>query len=166
MPSCSRPRCTRSGAFELGGEDLGVVDGEQVRVLGFDVAPQCLDPGLVGGGVGPPEVLADGDQGHECPGLARAHLGAVVRHRQQDRGGLVIEVDVVGMVETPLQVREEPFGLEAGQEHDFDLTEVASAHNRVAIHLREWASLRCERSSSPHSSNTARISASSEASSP
>src|SRR5487761_1113982 len=51
--------------FELGGEDGGVGEGEQVGVLGLDVAPQRLDPGLVGRGVGPPEVLADGEQRHE-----------------------------------------------------------------------------------------------------
>ena len=94
---------------------------EQVRVLGFDVTPQCLDPGLVGRGVGPAEVLADRQQRHERPGLTGAHLGAVVGHGEQDRGGVVVEVDVVGVVEAPLQPVEQPFGLQAGQEHDLDL---------------------------------------------
>ncbi len=34
-----------SGPFELGGEDGGVGDVEQVGPLGFDVAPEGLDPG-------------------------------------------------------------------------------------------------------------------------
>ncbi len=38
----------------LGG---GVADREQVRVLALEVPVQAFDPGLVGGGAGPAEVL-------------------------------------------------------------------------------------------------------------
>ena len=37
---------------ELGAQGGGVADGEQMGVLGLDVAEQRLDPGLVGRGAG------------------------------------------------------------------------------------------------------------------
>ena len=56
-----------SDAFEFGGEDGGVVDGFEVGVLAFDVSPEALDPGLVGWGGGPPEVLGDGESSATFP---------------------------------------------------------------------------------------------------
>ena len=44
-----------------------------------------------------------------------------VRHGQQDRGGGLVEVDILGGIQAPLQIGEEPFGLEAGQEQHLDL---------------------------------------------
>ena len=44
--------------FEFGAEHSRVDDGEQVGVLGFDVAPERFDPGLVGRGGRASEVLA------------------------------------------------------------------------------------------------------------
>jgi len=42
---------------QLGSQHGGVVDAEQVGPLGLDVAEQGLDPGLVGRGSRPAEVL-------------------------------------------------------------------------------------------------------------
>ncbi len=45
----------------------------------------------------------------------------VVGHGEQDRGRVVVEVDVIGVVETPLEPVEQALGLEAAEEHDLDL---------------------------------------------
>ena len=48
-----------------------------------------------GGRGGPPEVLGDRAGGHEAGGVAGAHLGAVVRQRQQQRD--VVAVGQIGV---------------------------------------------------------------------
>src|SRR5215207_2168843 len=63
---------------ELGAQHGRVADGQQVRPLGLDVAEQRLDPGLVGRGAGPPQVLMYRAQRHELAGGARGHLRPVV----------------------------------------------------------------------------------------
>lgn len=53
---------------DLGSQGRGVTDREQVWILDLDVPVEALDPGLVGRGSGPAEVLGDRAQGHELPG--------------------------------------------------------------------------------------------------
>ena len=67
----------RPGGGEFGAQRGRVADREQVRVLGLDVPVEAFDPGLVGGGVRPAEVLGDRAQGEELPGRAGGHLRAV-----------------------------------------------------------------------------------------
>jgi hypothetical protein len=57
-----------SGDGEFGTQGGGVADREQVRVLGLDVAVEAFDPGLVGRGAGPAEVLGDRAQRQELAG--------------------------------------------------------------------------------------------------
>ena len=66
------------GEVELGSQLRWVADLLEVGPFGLDVAEEGLDPGLVGGGAGPPEAGRDRAQGQELSGGARAHLGAVV----------------------------------------------------------------------------------------
>jgi len=47
--------------LKLGPEDGGVVDLVEVWPVGLDVAEEAFDPGLVGWGAGPAEVLRDRD---------------------------------------------------------------------------------------------------------
>ena len=61
------PVVVRPGDVEFGTQGGRVTDREQVRVLGFEVAVEALDPGLVGRCAGPAEVLRDRAQGHELP---------------------------------------------------------------------------------------------------
>jgi len=79
-------------------------------------------------------LLADGKQDHERPGLPRSHLGPVVGDGEQDGGGVIVEVDVAGGVEAPLEVDEEPFGVETARNTTLTWVPVCSAHNRLAIH--------------------------------
>ena len=68
--------------FELGGQDLRVGDRQQVRVLGLDVAPQRLDPRLVGRGATRSGVVC----------LYRMGVGMrrLLPHVQRASGGLLI----------------------------------------------------------------------------
>ena len=86
-------------AFEFGGEGGGVGDRRQVWVLAFDVAPQRLDPCLVGRGRWAAEVLGDRAQRHEPAGLVGVHLGPVVRDRQQQRRLVAVGERGVGVGE-------------------------------------------------------------------
>ena len=63
---------------QLGAEDLRVADAVEVWPLGFDVAEQALDPGLVGRGAGPAEALGDRAHCHERSRVHRGHLRPVV----------------------------------------------------------------------------------------
>ena len=54
------------GEFSAQGGRVG--DHQQVGELVLEVAVQRLDPGLVGGGAGPAEVLGDRAQRQELPG--------------------------------------------------------------------------------------------------
>jgi hypothetical protein len=56
------------------------------------VGEQGLDPGLVGGGGRPTEPPHDRAGGHELAGGVRAHLRAVLAHRQQHRQPVIVEV--------------------------------------------------------------------------
>ncbi len=53
---------------ELGAQDRWVGDRVEVWPVGLDVAEEALDPGLVGRGVGPAEVLRDRAHRHELAG--------------------------------------------------------------------------------------------------
>ena len=56
---------------ELGAQHGRVADLVQVRPVGLDVAEQALDPGLIGRGAGPAEVLRDRAHGQELAGASR-----------------------------------------------------------------------------------------------
>jgi len=43
------PVVVRPGDLQFGAQGGRVADGEQVRVLGLEVAVEALDPGLIGG---------------------------------------------------------------------------------------------------------------------
>src|SRR3979490_3237458 len=70
---------------QLGPEDFRVTDPVEVWPLGFDVAEQALDPGLVGRGAGPAEVLGDRAHRHERSRVHRGHLRPVVADGEQHR---------------------------------------------------------------------------------
>ena len=110
---------------EFGAQDAGVGDGVQVRVLGFEVSEERLDPGLVVGGAGPAEVLGDAGDGHERGGLVRTHLRAVVRHREQHRHPVVVVRDLAaGQLFGERGVLEQPafaVGFQRGDERVLDL---------------------------------------------
>lgn len=60
--------------------------------LGLERPVEGLDPGLVGGSRRAPEVLSDGDHGHEPAGAGGDHLSPVVRDGQQQRSQIIIAV--------------------------------------------------------------------------
>jgi hypothetical protein len=86
-----------AGAVEFAIKLAGVTDAFQVWPLALDVGEQRLDPGLVGWGRRPPEPLHDRAGCHELAGGVRAHLWAVVAHRQQHRQPAVVEVVHAGL---------------------------------------------------------------------
>jgi hypothetical protein len=107
---------------QLGTQGGGVADGEQVRLFDLEVPVQRLDPGLVGRGAGPAEVLSDGAQREELPRRSGGHLRPVVGDSQQDRAGVVVvgEIDpAVGVAS--LDGVEEPLGVQGGGEGELDL---------------------------------------------
>src|ERR671910_1432087 len=88
---------------KFGFEFAGVADLLQVWPLALDVAEEGFDPGLVAARSRPAEPLHDRAGGHELPGRMAAHLRAVVTHREQHWGLLVVEVvEVVEAVEVGL----------------------------------------------------------------
>ena len=96
---CSRcPGCRRWLLYStrtessLGPEHGGVGDGQQVGPLGLERPAPGLDPGLVGGSRRAPEVLRDGDHGHEPAGAGGDHLSPVVRDGQQQRSQIIIAI--------------------------------------------------------------------------
>ena len=97
-------------------------DREQVRVLGLEVPVQAFDPGLVGRGTGPAEVLGDRAHCQEFPRGPGCHLGAVVGDGEQDRPSVVVvgEVDPAVVV-ADVDSLEQPFGGEGGGEGELDL---------------------------------------------
>ncbi len=54
------PVVLRAKRIQLGPQQRRFLDGQQVRVLRFEVAEERLDPGLVGRRARPAEVLGDG----------------------------------------------------------------------------------------------------------
>src|SRR5918994_411569 len=74
---------------------------------------------LVGGHTRPPEVLSDGAQRHERPGIASGHRRPVVRHRQQDRD-LVTNRQLTGL-QPVLHQTDQAFRLQGCEEHDLGL---------------------------------------------
>ena len=60
--------------------------------LGLERPVEGLDPGLVGGSRRAPEVLSDGDHGHEPAGAGGDHLSPVVRDGQQQCSQIIIAV--------------------------------------------------------------------------
>lgn len=77
---------------ELGPDYGGVGDGRQVGPLGLERPAPGLDPGPVGGSRRAPDVLSDGDHGHEPAGAGGDHLSPVVRDGQQQRSQIIIAV--------------------------------------------------------------------------
>nr|WP_249012226.1 hypothetical protein [Conexibacter sp. DBS9H8] len=65
--STEDPVVLTANLSEFGAEHLGIADAIDVRPFGFDVGEQALDPGLVGRGAGPAEVLSDRAHRHELP---------------------------------------------------------------------------------------------------
>ena len=106
---------------ELGTQHGRVLDRQQVGMFDLEVAEEALDPGLIGRGSGPAEVLSDRGQRHELPGRARGHLRTVVGHGEQHRTGLVIDVDAGQPVLDGGDLIEQPLGFERVGEHDLDL---------------------------------------------
>ena len=71
---------------------------------------EALDPTLVRRRSRPAEVGGDGAHGHELTGRARAHLRSIVRHRPQDRSGLVVDGGVHQAVGSGFDEPEEALG--------------------------------------------------------
>jgi hypothetical protein len=66
-------------------------------------------------------VLGDGAKRHELAGGARGHLGPVVRHRQQDGSGLVVDAQLDQAVGSGLDLGQEPLGGKSISKDDLDL---------------------------------------------
>src|SRR5664280_1262086 len=112
----------RPSGGEFGAQRGRVADREQVRVLGLDVPVEAFDPGLVGGGVWPAEVLGDRAQGEELPGRAGGHLRPVVGDGEQDRAGLILHGEVdPAVVVAGFDPRQQTLGLQGGGETQLDL---------------------------------------------
>ena len=64
-----------------------------------------------------------GDRGqcHELPGRSGGHLRPAVRDREQDRAGLVVDIDGNQPVRSGLDRSEQALGFERVDEHDLDL---------------------------------------------
>src|SRR5664280_1303579 len=83
---------------------------------------EAFDPGLVGGGVWPAEVLGDRAQGEELPGRAGGHLRPVVGDGEQDRAGLILHGEVdPAVVVAGFDPRQQTLGLQGGGETQLDL---------------------------------------------
>lgn len=116
--------------------NLRIDKGEQVWVLGLDVAPEGLDLGLVGRGVGTAEALADGEQGDEGPALDRTPLGSVIGNGEQGTGTAMSSRSTSS--KAPRRHSSRPAALRLrGRLRNTTLTwvPVASAHRRLATHL-------------------------------
>lgn len=105
-------------AGELGFEHDRVVDVLEMGPLALDVTEQRLDPRLIRRRVRPAPVLGDGQQRHERPRVGGSHRRPVIRDRQQDRPGRVVDREVEALIGQQL---EQAFELEGVLEEDLDL---------------------------------------------
>src|SRR5579863_4116140 len=134
------PVPSRADDVELLAQHLDVGDRLQVRVLGFQVSVEALDPGLIGRGAGSAEVLGDRAEGHELARRARGHLRAVVRHGEQDRPAGIVGGDVHPPVGAALDGVEQPSAAKASVKTISTWVEVSSDETMWASHLRDTRS--------------------------
>ena len=133
-------------------EFAGVADLLQVWPLTLHVPEQGLDPGLVGRRRRAPELLRDGQRGHELTGAVRAHLRAVVADREQQRhlpgdgelGQAVVVASVSAACSSGLAqdsaASDMPSASSAAVNATSTWVEDSSAATRVVSHLRDTMS--------------------------
>ena len=137
--ACVRARgvVVPAGDGQLGAQGGGVSDRQQVRVLGLDVAVEGLDPGLVGWGAWPAEVLGDRAQRQELSSRPGGHLGSVVGDGEQDRAGVVVfvQVDAVVLV-AGVDGLEQALGFEGDEPTNVVKGQWPTADSPLAVDLR------------------------------
>src|SRR4051812_13708243 len=130
-----------TAAGRLGCEGRGVADLVQVWPIGLDVAEQALDPGLIGRGAGPAEVLRDRAHDEELARGAGGHLRPVVADGEQHRPCGVIDGRVSQPALMLIDAVEQVLELERCVNASWTCRPVSSPDTISQIHLRVTRSM-------------------------